>query len=220
MARRRSKRKLMTTTQKYNRVVIGLSYFGIELKTKKKATSKALKEAQKIWQKTRKELKEQGITELPTIVQAYNYVKEQETLPRVETELPTITPPTTNEELEELPYNHEEGSYAEDVDYPILEEFKTIINDAIEEVTDYYSGEKIGQDFANILTEIREKYDRLRELMEDEYFADWLADSAEYDALKTVNYHSYKETSVALDAMWDSIDGLLSKFESTNNIRT
>ena len=210
MARRRSKRKLMTTTQKYNRVAIGLSYFGIELKTKKKATSKALKEAQKIWQKTRQELKEQGITELPTIVQAYKYVKEQETLPKVETELPTITPPT-DEELEPLSYETGTGSMDNDYEYPVIEEFYQVIDDAIEAVNDIYGPTNVGTSLVNRLTHIRETVNRIRENMDDDILADWLSNSNEFDALKEVNYANYEETSDTVDALWASVDGLATK---------
>lgn len=202
MARRKRRRvKRMTITQRYNRIAIGLKYFGIEVATKTRTTAKKLKELQKSYRKIRQELREQGNIDLPTIAQAYKYIKEQEAQP---------APTPTREPLEYTDEILDETTF----EYPIIEEFSQVIADAIEEVQDRYHGERLEENFIGGLTEINEKFTKALELTGTEYMAGWLSQSTEYEALRITNYSSYEEVTESISSMIDVLDAIISQAES------
>lgn len=200
-SRKRRKVKRMTITQRYNRIATGLKYFGVEIATKTRTTAKKLKELQKTYRKLRKELRDQGNVDLPTIAQAYKYIKEQEAQPAPE---PTREPlEYTDEILDETTF-----------EYPIIEEFSQVIADAIEEVQDRYHGERLEENFVGGLTEISEKFNKALELTGTEYMAGWLSQSTEYEALRLTNYGSYEEVTEAISSMIEVLDAIITKAES------
>lgn len=202
MARRKRRRvKRMTITQRYNRIAIGLKYFGIEVATKTRTTAKKLKELQKSYRKIRQELREQGNIDLPTIAQAYKYIKEQEAQP---------APTPTREPLEYTDEILDETTF----EYPIIEEFSQVIADAIEEVQDRYHGERLEENFIGGLTEINEKFTKALELTGTEYMAGWLSQSTEYEALRITNYASYEEVTESISSMIEVLEAIISQAES------
>lgn len=209
MARRKRRRvKRMTITQRYNRIAIGLKYFGIEVATKTRTTAKKLKELQKSYRKIRQELREQGNIDLPTIAQAYKYIKEQEAQP---------APTPTREPLEYTDEILDETTF----EFPIIEEFSQALEDfsqtiadAVEEVQDRYHGERLEENFIGGLTEITEKFNKALELTGTVYMAGWLAQSTEYEAFRMTNYASYEEVTESISSMIEVLDAIISQAES------
>lgn len=121
MARKRAKVKRMTITQQYNRYAIGLRYYGESFETKTRATRKQLKEIKKLSSQIRQQQRAQGITDLPTIAQAYKLVTEQQQT-MTDTSFDTIMQQFENiEDTQDIP--------TIDVGYEYIENFKQKIEE-------------------------------------------------------------------------------------------
>lgn len=198
---KRRKRKKMTITQRYNRIAVGLQYFGISLNEKKRASRKALKEAQKIYRKAREEAKAGGVTELPSIAQLEKYVRESQH----EAEIAPI------EEREELPY-------ADINDIPEFNEYEEILNqfidtmqEALSESAKVYGMSQpwLARTFENAITDIMSKFNEARAKLGDAQLAQKIADSLDYEQIVITIAYDYDEALQMLDDMASVFDGII-----------
>lgn len=206
---RRRKRKKMTVTEKYSRLQTGLKFYGIELKELKKATSKALKEAQKIYRQARKQLKEEGYTELPTITQAAKEIKRRET----EAEIP-IAP--KEPEREPLPYADENETLDRFTDFPIIEEFKQAILNAIDEVQYNFGDARLStyaKSYVDELTHVYELLNQVLDVVDLEEFANWLANSPEYERFMSEQWRDSDEVASVIGEMAEALEGILNDYK-------
>ena len=202
--RSRKKQKRLTITAKFNRYAVGLSYFGIETPTKKKATTKALKELQKQYAKVRKQLREQGMTDLPTIAQINKYVKEAEQEAYREPE-PTTTPDIT-EGREELPYAEGTMTY-EDLSTYALDEFRAIIEEVAGCITTYINSTT--QSWIEALENSMAKLEGAVENYGADYVDEYLSQSPQFDSLRINTFASYDDVKAATEDILDVVDSLL-----------
>ena len=79
MAKSRKSRKL-SITEKYERRRLWAGYFGIAFKEMKRATRKALKAIDKAIKQKRLELKQEGVTDIPTVSQVAKYERQNKQL--------------------------------------------------------------------------------------------------------------------------------------------
>lgn len=197
---RRKKRKPMTVTQKFNRLVKGLKFFGLLFTEKKRATTKQLKELQKTYQKTRKQLREEEPNiELPTITQAAKYVEEQE---RQEQE-PQIT-------REPLPYN--DTDYTPEIDFAsnVLDNFIDDIQEAMTELAGTYGlVPQIWNTLSKQHAEIIQIFNTLKETIGEENLANYISQSDEYDKITTVTKLHYGQTIEVFDNIITNLNGIL-----------
>ena len=194
----------MTITAKYNRLVQGLQYYGIDKPTKKRATQKQLKALQKEYQNIRKELKKQDPNiELPTITQAAKYIEEQQRAPK--------------ETREPLPYTTEEDEIPQ-IDFAsnIIDHFMQIMNDSIEEAIDIW---KNRPDIVNSITDlqiqIQTTVSNLIEQIGEDNLADFINNSLEYDAVLKVHELSYGEFVEVLDSVLYNLTAILNQAKET-----
>ena len=198
---RKRKRKKMTITQRYNRIAVGLQYFGISLNEKKRATTKALTEAQRIYREARKEAKAGGITELPSIAQLEKYVRESQH----EVDIPSI------DDREELPYaGVDETPYYNETE-DIINGFMSTMEQALSEATRAYGLAQPwrAKAFEQQILGIMSKFNEIRGRAGDEYIAQKIADSLDYQAIVNTIAYDYDEATEMLDNMSDVFDGIL-----------
>lgn len=200
MARRkRIRRKRMTITEQYNRYAIGLEYFGESFETKKRATSKGLKELKKHYYKLRKELREQGRLDLPTIAQAQKEVLRR----REEQSYRDI-----DDDLEPLPYM--EGDLEqEENSYTYVLEFKAIIETYISTM----ELSKYGPNFVtSAIVTASDAYVKLQGIIEahgEAYVEDYLANSTEFDALTKNTFQDYDDAKEGAESIESIVDAML-----------
>ena len=211
MATRKRKHKKMTTTEKYTRVQTGLKFFGVELKELKKATAKALKNAQKIYKDIRKQLKQEGITDIPTITQLAKEVIRRET----QSETPDIPQSETREPLDYA--GADEIAPAIDFSSDILDDFLESMNEAMTELAGVYGNvPQIWKTMSEQHSEILASFNRLRVEMGDENLASYIENSLEYDAVKTITRYGYNEAVEILDNILSNLNGVLKEAQSYN----
>lgn len=198
---RKRKRKKMTITQRYNRIAVGLQYFGISLNEKKRATRKALKEAQKIYRKAREEAKAGGITELPSIAQLEKYVRESQH----EVEIPPI------DDREELPYAPVDEIPYFDENESIIETFLTEMQTALNELMMIYgmSAPWRAKAVEESILEIMSKFNEARAVRGDDYVAQYLSDSLDFARIHDMVYSDSEGRAEAIDDVASIIDGIL-----------
>lgn len=196
----------MTITAKYNRLARGLQFFGEDVATKKRATSKQLKELQKHYYKLRKQLKlEQPDLELPTIAQAAKYVEQQEQ------EQPLYpTPTATQEELEPLPYADENDyTYEQNIRNAedIINEFIDEMNTALHESVAAYGLHKpwLASQLEQIIIGLMQKFHEARAIKGDDFVAQYLQENLDYQRIHDM---VYSDSSGRADAV-DEIDQVL-----------
>ena len=206
MARRRKKRKVMGITSRYNRLVLGLQYFGVEKPTKKRATAKQLKELQKYYEKLRKDLKKQNPNiELPSIVQAAKYVEQQE---------PTRIIPETREPL---PYSADEDEIPQ-IDFAsnVIDQFLATLDDAVEEALHMYMNRPdICDAISRLSIKIHTTVSNLINEIGEENLAQFIASDLEYERLTQVHQLSYGETIELLDNILSDLEAILAKAKAT-----
>ena len=210
MAKRTRKRKALTTTQKYSKLQTGLKFFGVELKELKKATTKALKSAQKLYKDIRKQLRSEGVTDLPNITQLAKEVQRQEQ----QSETPSIP----QEEIREpLPYADETETATIDFASPILDEFLDTIQEAMNELAAKYgSTPQIWQTMTQQHSEIISTFNQLRAEIGEDNLAQYISSSVEYDALRTITKFTYNEAVGVLDSILDNLRAILSEAKQYN----
>ena len=211
MATRKRKHKKMTTTEKYTRVQTGLKFFGVELKELKKATAKALKNAQKIYKDIRKQLKQEGVTDIPTITQLAKEVIRRET----QSETPSIPQAETRE-----PLNYADADeIAPYIDFAsdTLDAFLDDISEAMNELAGIYGlVPQIWNTMAQQHAEILSTFNQLRTEMGEENLASYIENSLEYDKITTITKISYNEAVEVLDNILSNLRGILSQAKQYN----
>lgn len=195
---KKAKHKKLTLTEKYERRRVWAGYFGITLKAMKRATKKALKLAEKLIKQKRLELKDEGVTDIPTVAQVYKYEKQTQQL-------------SNKEEREELPY-------AEANETPFFNETEDIINSFMETMQATLS-EAIqayglsqpwrAKSFEQQILDIMSKFNEARDKYGDELIAQKIADSLDYQQIVTVIAYDYDEATEMLDNMSSVFDGIL-----------
>lgn len=210
MAKRRHKRKALTTTQKYQKIQTGLKFFGVELKVLKKATGKALKAAQKIYKGIRKQLKAEGVTDLPNITQLAKEVQRQEQYKE--------PLPIPQEEIRE-PLDYADTDEAPSIDFssPVLDEFLDTIQEAMNDLAGKFGN---APQIWNIMTqqhsEIISVFNQLKAEIGEENLAQHITNSLEYEALKTITKFTYNEAVGVLDNILDNLRGILEQARKYN----
>jgi hypothetical protein len=206
MARRkRVKRKRMTITEQYNRYATGLEYFGESFETKKRATSKGLKELKKHYYKLRKELREQGMVDLPTIAQA-----EKEILRQREEAEEAQGYRAIDDDLEELPYM--EGTLEDETrSYTYIKEFEGFITYAIDVVTSSYKNPVLIAKVSNKLTDAYLKLQGIIDNFGAEYVEDYLANSSEMESLRNNTYASYDDLHEGIEDITGVVNAMLAE---------
>ena len=211
MATRRRKRKKMTVTEKYSRVQTGLKFFGIELKELKKATTKALKSAQKIYKGIRKQLKEEGVTDLPTITQLAKEVIRRE----IASETPDIPQAETREPL---PYAAEDEVATIDFSSSTLDDFIETMQEAMNELAAVYGAvPQIWRTMSEQHAEIISTFNQLRSEMGDDNLSSYIENSLEYEAVKTITRTGYNEAVEILDNILGNLKGILKEAQAYNS---
>lgn len=214
MAKRRRKAKSMTITAKYNRLARGLQFFGEDIATKKRATSKALKELQRFYHKLRQKLKlEQPDLELPTIAQAAKYVEQQE---QETQQYPTPTPP--QEELEPLPYADENDyTYEQNIRNAedIINEFIDEMNTALHEAVAAYGLHKpwLASQLEQAIIGLMQKFHEARAIKGDDFVAQYLQENLDYQRIHDM---VYSDSNGRADAVEDIDQVLTSMMEAVS----
>ncbi|MBP3887744.1 MAG: hypothetical protein J6F30_08870 [Cellulosilyticum sp.] len=198
---KRRKRKKMTITQRYNRIAVGIQYFGITLNEKKRATRKALKEAQRIYKQARKEAKAGGVTELPSISQLEKYVRESQH----EVEIPPI------DEREELPYAPVDEIPYFDENESIIETFLTEMQTALSELMLLYgmSTPWRAKEVEEQILDMMSKFNEARNIKGDEYVAQYLSNNLDFARIHDMVYSDSEGRAEAIDDVSSIIDGIL-----------
>lgn len=205
MARRRSKRRPMTTTEKYQRRVLAGRFLGIELKELKKATKKALKLADKLLRKAREALKAEGMTDIPNVTQL---AKEQQRREQLREE--RIQEAETREPL---PYSYDEDETPQiDFSSNVLDEFMATLQEAIAELVAMYStAPQILDTITKQNSDIITTFTTLKETIGEENLATHITESLEYEALGTITKYSYNGVIEVLDNILTNLQGILNE---------
>lgn len=187
-----------------------MKYFGVELKQLKRASTKALTEAKKIYKKRRKQLRDEGMTDIPNITQLAKEVQRQEQ----QSETPSIP----QEEIREpLPYADETETATIDFASPILDEFLDTIQEAMNELAAKYgSTPQIWQTMTQQHSEIISTFNQLRAEIGEDNLAQYISSSVEYDALRTITKFTYNEAVGVLDSILDNLRAILSEAKQYN----
>lgn len=199
--RSRRRRQRETITQQFNKYAAGLSYFGIETSTKKRATTKQLKQLKKEYYKARKSLREAGYIDLPTIAQITKEIQQAKT----ETE-PEIDYRQIPEGREELPYAEGAVPY-EDMETYAIDEFKAIMAAASEAINTYINSTTKAwiDEIENCMAKLEGAIDNYGE----EYVDNFLSQSPTFNELRIATFASYDDTKAAVSDIIDVTDALL-----------
>lgn len=212
MAKLRKRRK-MSITAKYNRLAIGMLYYGEEAPTKKRATRKQYEQLNKKYQKLRKKLKAEGLTSLPTIAQAYKYIQEQK-----ETQFipKSYLEPRTTADIEPLPYANELEAPNIDFASGVIDQFITMLNDAVNEAMDMWKGNyKVINTITKLQADILQTLNTLRTEIGEENLATQLNNNVEYDRLIQVLYMNYGDFILYLDNILSDLKAIVKDVEDS-----
>ena len=189
--------KKLTVTEKYERRRLWAGYFGIAFKEMKRATKKALKAIEKAIKQKRLELKQEGVTDIPTVSQVAKYERQSKQL--------------SNEEKEPLPYaGVDETPYYNETE-DIINGFMSTMEQALSEATRAYGLAQPwrARAFEQQILGIMAKFNEIRDKAGDEYVAQKIADSLDYQAIVTTIAYDYDEATEMLDNMSDVFDAIL-----------
>ena len=199
MAKSRKSRKL-TVTEKYERRRLWAGYFGLAFKEMKRATRKALKAIDKAIKQKRLELKQEGVTDIPTVSQVAKYERQNKQLENRE-----------EQEREPLPYaGIDEYPYI-DANEEIINSFLDTMHEALTEANRMYgmTSPWRARAFEEQILTIMQKFNQIRDQYGDDYTAQKIADSLDYEQIVTTIAYDYDEASSMLDNMSDVFDGIL-----------
>jgi hypothetical protein len=199
MAKSRKSRKL-NLTEKYERRRIWAGYFGLAFKEMKRATRKALKAIDKAIKQKRLELKQEGVTDIPTVSQVAKYERQNKQLENRE-----------EQEREPLPYaGIDEYPYI-DANEEIINSFLDTMHEALTEANRMYgmTSPWRARAFEEQILTIMQKFNQIRDQYGDDYTAQKIADSLDYEQIVTTIAYDYDEASSMLDNMSDVFDGIL-----------
>lgn len=195
--------KKLTLTEKYERRRIWAGYFGIAFKEMKRATQKALKAINKAIKHKRLELKQEGVTDIPTVAQVAKYEKQSQQL-------------SNDEEKEALPY-------ADINDIPEFNEYEAIINqfidtmqEALSESVKIYGMSQpwLARTFENAILGVMAKFNEARAKLGDAQLAQNIADSLDYEQIITLIAYDYNEALDMLDNMASVFDSMITDWNT------
>lgn len=198
MAKSRKTRKL-TLTEKYERRRLWAGYFGIELKVMKRATKKALREAEKIVRMKRMELKLEGVTDIPSVSQVAKYQKE------LNKQQPKI------DEREPLPYSDpEEVPYYNEYE-DVINEFLSAMGRAMDDAIRIYglSQPYVARNLQDSMTEMLRVFNEARALKGDKYVADYISNSLDLQRINDMVYSDSDGRAEAVDEVETIIMGMM-----------
>lgn len=198
MAKSRKTRKL-TLTEKYERRRLWAGYFGIELKVMKRATKKALREAEKIVRMKRMELKLEGVTDIPSVSQVAKYQKE------LNKQQPKI------DEREPLPYSDtEEVPYYNEYE-DVINEFLSAMGRAMDDAIRIYglSQPYVARNLQDSMTEMLRVFNEARALKGDKYVADYISNSLDLQRINDMVYSDSDGRAEAVDDVETIIMGMM-----------
>ena len=198
MAKSRKTRKL-TLTEKYERRRLWAGYFGIELKVMKRATKKALREAEKIVRMKRMELKLEGVTDIPSVSQVAKYQKE------INKQQPKI------DEREPLPYSDsEEAPYFNEYE-DVINEFLSAMGRAMDDAIRIYglSQPYVARNLQDSMTEMLRVFNEARTLKGDKYVADYISNSLDLQRINDMVYSDSDGRAEAVDDVETIIMGMM-----------
>lgn len=190
--------KKLTLTEKYERRRLWAGYFGIAFKEMKRATQKALKAINKAINQKRAELKQEGVTDIPTVAQVAKYERQAKQQ-------------SNEEEREPLPYaGADETPYYNETE-DIISGFMSTMEQALSEAIKIYglSSPWRARSFEEQILGIMAKFNEIRDKAGDEYVAQKIADSLDYQTIVTTIAYDYDEASNILDNMSDVFDGIM-----------
>jgi hypothetical protein len=199
MAKSRKSRKL-SITEKYERRRLWAGYFGIAFKEMKRATRKALKAIDKAIKQKRLELKQEGVTDIPTVSQVAKYERQNKQLENRE-----------EQEREPLPYATEDEYPYIDANEEIINSFLDTMHEALTEANRMYgmTSPWRARAFEEQILTIMQKFNQIRDQYGDDYTAQKIADSLDYEQIVTTIAYDYDEATSMLDNMSEVFDGIL-----------
>ena len=199
MAKSRKSRKL-SITEKYERRRIWAGYFGIAFKEMKRATRKALKAIDKAIKQKRLELKQEGVTDIPTVSQVAKHERQRKQLENKE-----------EQEREPLPYASEDEYPYIDANEEIINSFLDTMHEALIEANRTYglTSPWRARSFEEQIISIMQKFNQIRDERGDEYIAQKIADSLDYAQIVITIAYDYDEATEMLDNMSEIFDGIL-----------
>jgi len=199
MAKSKKSRKL-NLTEKYERRRIWGGYFGLAFKEMKRATKKALKAIDKAIKQKRLELKQEGVTDIPSVSQVAKYERQHKQLEKQE-----------EQEREPLPYASEDEYPYIDANEEIINSFLDTMHEALTEATKVYglTSPWRSRAFEEQIISIMQKFNQLRDERGDEFVAQKIAESLDYAQLVVTIAYDYDGATEMLDNMSDVFDGII-----------
>lgn len=198
MAKSRKSRKL-SLTEKYERRRLWGDYFGLAFKEMKRATKKALKAIDKAIKQKRLELKQEGVTDIPSVSQVAKYERQRKEAENQE------------QEREPLPYASADEYPYIDANEEIINSFLDTMHEALIEANRTYgmTSPWRARSFEEQIISIMQKFNQIRAERGDEYTAQKIADSLDYAQIVTTIAYDYDGAVEMLDNMSEVFDGIL-----------
>ena len=198
MAKSRKSRKL-SMTEKYERRRIWAGYFGIAFKEMKRATKKALKAIDKAIKQKRLELKQEGVTDIPSVSQVAKYERQRKPLENQEQE----REPLPYSDIEVAPYYNE----YEDV----INEFLSAMGRAMDDAIRIYglSQPYVARNLQDSMTEMLRVFNEARALKGDKYVADYISNSLDLQRVNDMVYSDSDGRAEAVDEVETIIMGMM-----------
>lgn len=199
MAKSRKSRKL-TLTEKYERRRIWAGYFGIAFKEMKRATRKALKAIDKAIKQKRLELKQEGVTDIPSVSQVAKHERQRKQLENQE-----------EQEREPLPY-----APAEEIPYfneyeDVINEFLSAMGRAMQEAINVYglSQPYVARQLEESMTEMLRTFNEARAIKGDKYVADYISNSLDYQRIYDMVFSDSVGRAEAVEEVESIIMGMM-----------
>lgn len=205
MAKKRRKQKRMNLTEKYERRRLWAGYFGLDFKQLKRASRKALKAIEKAIKQKRLELKQQGVTDIPSVSQVAKYERQSKEQSQKE-----------EQEREPLPYADEDIIPQINETEDIINSFMSTMEQALQEAIKAYGMSQPwrASTFEKQILQIMADFNEARALKGDEYIAKKIADSLDYERIVTLIAYDYNEASEALENLSDAFAGIINDMAS------
>ena len=206
MARKRAHKKRMTITQKYNRIAKGLLFFGVEQEEKKRATTKQLKQLQKIYKQIRKSLQEAGEIDLPSIAQASKFITEQDKEIQAESE------------KEPLPYADEDTRSYINFPHQVIEEFKELLFASIRDCFHLSPAFMYASRYQTYLIKKEQEFISFFSRLtteQEEQISEALTQSTYWDRIKSVAHYHYSDIVDFYDSLYDNLISIITEATPT-----
>lgn len=187
-------------TEKYERRRIWAGYFGIAFKEMKRATKKALKAIDKAIKQKRLELKQEGVTDIPSVSQVAKYERQRKQLENQE-----------EQEREPLPY-----APAEEIPYfneyeDVINEFLSAMGRAMQEAINVYglSQPHVARQLEESMTEMLRTFNEARAIKGDKYVADYISNSLDYQRIYDMVFSDSVGRAEAVEEVESIIMGMM-----------